>query len=304
MDRRDFVRRVLGASVAAGVAPLLGTRPALLAPQENSPVDLVAVRGGEPDIMFDRGIEALGGMQACVGAGSTVVVKPNIGWDVVPERAGNANPLLVARIVRRCLEVGASKVYVFDHTCDDWKRCYRRSGIEEAAVQAGATVVSGGSKSYYHEVEVPGGQSLRSAMEHELVLEADVLINVPILKSHGGARLTAAMKNLMGVVWDRGFWHSNDLHQCIADFAAYRKPTLNVVDAYYVMKRNGPRGVSEADVVTMKAQLISADIVAVDTAAAKLFGVDPSDVRYIPLARDRKVGRMDLENLHIKRIVI
>jgi len=304
MDRRDFVRRMVGVSMAAGMAPLLGTPVPLLGREDEPPIDLVAIRGGEPDMMFDRGIEALGGLQVFVGRGSTVVVKPNIGWDVPPERAGNSNPRLVARIVERCFDAGASKVYVFDHTCDDWKRCYRRSGIEEAASRAGATVVSGDSKSYYHEVDVPGGRSLRSAMEHELVLESDVLINVPILKSHGGARLTIAMKNLMGVVWDRGFWHSNDLHQCIADFAAYRKPTLNVVDAYYVMKRNGPRGVSEGDVATLKAQLISTDIVAVDTAATKLFGMEPSAVRYIPLAADRGVGRMDLEKLQIKRIAV
>jgi len=304
MDRRDFVRKMVGASLAAGMGPLLGTSVPLLGRDEEPPIDLVAIRGGEPDIMFDQGIAALGGMQAFVGRGSTVVVKPSMGWAVPPERAGNASPRLVARIVERCFEAGASKVYVFDHTCDDWKRCYRGSGIEEAASRAGATVVSGDSKSYYHEVEVPGGRSLRSAMEHELVLESDVLVNVPILKSHGGVRLTIAMKNLMGVVWDRRFWHSNDLHQCIADFAAYRRPTLNVVDAYRVMKRNGPRGVSVADVVTMKAQLISTDIVAVDTAATKLFGMEPSAVRYIPLAADRNVGRMDLENLHIKRIAV
>ena len=304
MDRREFVRRMAGASVAAGMAPLLGTSGALLGREDEKAVDLVAIRGGEPEVMFDRGIEALGGIAAFVGRGSTVVVKPNIGWDVPPERGGNTNPRLVARIVERCRDAGASKIYVFDHTCDDWKSCYRRSGIEEAATRAGATVVSGGSKSYYQEVEIPGGRSLRSALEHELVLESDVLINVPILKSHGGARLTIAMKNLMGVVWDRGFWHSNDLHQCIADFAAYRRPTLNVVDAYYVMKRNGPRGVSEADVATLKAQLISTDIVAVDTAAAKLFGMEPSSIRHIALAADRKVGRMDLEHLTITRIAV
>jgi uncharacterized protein (DUF362 family) len=112
------------------------------------------------------------------------------------------------------------------------------------------------------------------------------------------------LKNLMGNVWDRRFWHANDLHQCIADFATFRKPALNIVDAYYVMKRNGPRGVSVQDVVTMKAQLISADIVAVDTASAKLFGIDPTDVPHIQIAADQKVGRMDLEKLNIKRITI
>jgi uncharacterized protein (DUF362 family) len=105
------------------------------------------------------------------------------------------------------------------------------------------------------------------------------------------------MKNLMGVVWDRGFWHGNDLHLCIAEYATYRRPTLNIVDAYSVMKRNGPRGVSVADVVTMKAQLISTDMVAVDAAATKMFGLDPDQVRHIQIAAERKVGRKDLENL-------
>ena len=112
------------------------------------------------------------------------------------------------------------------------------------------------------------------------------------------------MKNMMGNVWDRRYWHENDLHQCIADFATYRKPTLNVVDAYAVMKTNGPRGVSQNDLVIMKALLLSTDIVAVDSAAAKLFGEQPMDIRHIRIASEMKIGRSDLEKLSIKRITI
>jgi uncharacterized protein (DUF362 family) len=54
----------------------------------------------------------------------------------------------------------------------------------------------------------------------------------------------------------------------------------------------------------MKSLLISTDLVAIDTAATKLFGINPSDVRYIQLAADQKVGRMDLENLRIKRMTV
>ncbi|MGB2958917.1 MAG: DUF362 domain-containing protein [Bacteroidota bacterium] len=308
MNRRAFFKSGLSASALTGSCLFFGKyHGALSAPaflSESLPYDLVAVRGGEADLMFDRGIEALGGMKMFVRKGQTVAVKPNIGWDVTPERAGNTNPGLVQRIIEHCYDAGARQVYVFDHTCDNWQGCYSRSGIERAAKDAGAKVVPGDSESYYQSVSVPGGRSLSEAKEHEIILAADVFVNVPVLKSHSGTRLTIAMKNLMGVVWDRGFWHSNDLHQCIADFAAYRKPDLNIVDAFAVMKRNGPRGVSVKDVVTMKAQLISTDIVAVDTAATKLFGTEPEAVRYIHLAADRNVGRMDLENLKIKKIAV
>ena len=304
MDRRTFIKSTLGGSLFAASSVAAGKHSPWLAGFTEGTVDLVAVRGGEPEVMFDRGIEALGGMGTFVRKGDKVVVKPNIGWDVTPERGGNTHPRLVSRIIQQCYNAGAREVYVFDHTCDSWKNCYRTSGIENAAKEAGAKVVPGNSESYYHPVVVQAGRSLTRAKEHELFLESDVCINVPVLKSHSSARVTIAMKNLMGVVWDRGFWHSNDLHQCIADYATYRKPTLNIVDAYYVMKRNGPRGVSVEDVATMKAQLISTDIVAIDTAAAKLFGIEPAGVRYIQLAAEKRVGRMDLENLNIKRITV
>jgi uncharacterized protein (DUF362 family) len=153
-------------------------------------------------------------------------------------------------------------------------------------------------------VEVKGGRNLRNAKVHELILKSDVFINVPVLKSHSSAKVTISMKNLMGIVWDRRFWHRNDLNQCIADFATYRKPDLNIVDAYNVMTRNGPRGVSAEDVVNMKYLIVSTDMVAADAAAAKLFGIEPQNVNYIQLANDMGVGQMDLTKLNIGRIKV
>lgn len=314
MDRREFFKKGLGATAAAGTLLAFGNAGRMLAESPlrpapspflpGDPFDLVAVKGGEAEAMFDRGIEALGGMQAFVKKGQKVVIKPNIGWDVSPERAGNTNPKLVTRIIQHCLNAGAKEVYVFDHTCDNGPRCYRTSGIESAVTAAGGKIAPGHSETYYQEVAVPGGKTLTRVKEHELILGSDVFINVPVLKSHSSTRLTIAMKNLMGNVWDRGFWHANDLHLCIAEFAAFRKPDLNVVDAYAVMKRNGPRGVSVEDVVTMKAQLLARDIVAVDAAATKLAGLQPENVRYIQLAAERGAGRTDLDKLNIKRITL
>lgn len=316
MNRRSFLRNSLALPAVAGAIPGL-LRPQSLVPDPasplpdtdfpitpSSPFDLVAVKGGEPDVMFTKGIEALGGMPAFVKKGQKVVVKPNIGWDVTPERAGNTNPKLIEEIIKECYQAGAKEVTVFDNTCDNWERCYRNSGIERAAKNANAKVAPGNSSGYYQDVKIPSGVSLKDAKVHELLLSADVVINVPILKDHGGTRLTMSMKNLMGVVWDRRYWHRNDLHQCIADFATFHKPTLNVLDAYYVMKVNGPRGVSVDDVVQMKSLLISTDMVAIDTAGAKLLGFDPSDIRHIGLAAAAGVGQSDLSAMNIKRISI
>jgi len=306
MDRREFIKKSLATGIVAGSAITFGNYSHLFAYPYKSlfdkPFDLVAIKGGEPDVMFDKGIQSFGGMKTFINKGQTVVVKPNIGWDVNPERAGNTNPILIKRIIQSCFEAGAKYVYVFDHTCDNWKRCYSNSGIESAVKDAGGKVVSGDSEGYYQQVTVKNGKKLTDVKVHELILESDVFINVPILKHHSSADVTISMKNLMGIVWDRGYWHRTNLHQCIADFATYRKPDLNIVDAYLVMKRNGPRGISKDDVLTLKSQIISSDIVAADAAAAKLFNSNPGDIDYIRIANEMKIGNMNLDQLNINRI--
>ncbi|HPG32558.1 MAG: DUF362 domain-containing protein [Lentimicrobiaceae bacterium] len=305
MKRRDFIAKSVSAGIVAGAAGSLGGIVNLAtAAQAQKNWDLVAVRDGEPEVMFERAIASLGGMARYVKKGQKVVVKPNIGWDVVPERAGNTNPKLVGRIVKHCLDAGAAEVYVFDNTCDAWNLCYKNSGIEKAVKDAGGKIVPGNTENYYKPIIIPRGKRLKEAKVHELILNSDVFINVPVLKHHSSASLSLSMKNLMGVVWDRGYWHRNDLHQCIADFVSWRKPTLNIIDGYRVMMRNGPRGVSTADVVTMKQMIVSADIVAADAAAARIFGSKPEEIDHIRIAHEMKLGNMLLDQLTINRIKI
>ncbi len=302
MKRREFINSSVKAGILGGAALSLGNFSSIFpASLFDTDYQLAAIKGAEPDTMFDEAIKAFGGMKNFVKKGQTVLVKPNIGWDTSPERAGCTNPKLVSRIIQHCFDAGAKNVYVFDHTCEYWKNCYSNSGIEKAAKDAKAKVVSGENESYYHDTTIKQGKKLKKALVHELLLESDVFINVPILKNHGSTDITIGMKNLMGVVWDRGYWHANDLNQCIADFASFRKPDLTVVDAYNVMKRNGPRGVSKDDVVTMKSLLVSTDAVAADAAAAKLFGKNPSDIDHIKIADAMKIGTMQLDALSIYR---
>jgi len=304
MKRRDFLKNSVGAGLAAGAALSLGGYEKLWRSASlTAGYDMVAVMGGKPDAMFDLGIQELGGMGTFVKKGQKVLVKPNIGWDRTPEYAANTNPLLVKRIIEHCFRAGAGAVYVFDHTCDNWVNCYKNSGIEKYAKDAGAKIVPANSESYYQEVSITGGKILKSAKIHQIILETDVFINVPVLKDHSSTRMTGLMKNMMGNVWDRGYWHQNNLDQCIADYATYiKKPALNIVDCYNVMTKNGPQGVSKEDVVNMQSIILATDWVAGDAAAAKMLGVNPSDISYIPIAHKMGIGNMNLESLNIKRI--
>jgi len=311
MRRKDFLK----AMTLAGTTAALGQFGSVnvLAQTENKEKkgepDLVAVMNGEPDVMFQKAIAEFGGIGKYVKSGQKVVIKPNIGWDKAPEYAANTNPILVKEMVKQCLAAGAKEVVVFDNTCDNWKKTYKNSGIEDAVLEAGGKILPGDQPSYYEEVEIPNGVVLKKAKIHTAILGCDVWFNVPILKTHGGAQMTISLKNYMGIVFDRGFFHSANLQQCIADICTYpKRPALNVVDAYRLMKANGPRGKSLEDAVLTKALFVSPDIVAVDTAAVKFFNqvaeMPLDKVTHIGKAESLKLGTMNLDKLNVRRIKV
>ncbi|MDR1898235.1 MAG: DUF362 domain-containing protein [Prevotellaceae bacterium] len=304
MKRRDFIKTAAVAGIA-GTLNLTGANKIYGKAEETN--DLVAIMNGTPSRMFERAIAEMGGMKKYIKQGWKVVIKPNIGWDRSPELAANTNPELVSAIIKSCLDAGAKEIVVFDHTCDVWNLAYKNSGIEDAVKKAGGKMAFAHEEKYYKEVSLPKGKKLKTIKVHESIIDCDAWINAPILKNHGGAKMTIAMKNYMGIIWDRRFFHSNDLQQCIADCCTYEKrPVLNIVDAYRVLKSNGPKGRSEADVVDAKALFISPDIVAVDTAAVNFFNqISPmtlDEVAHLAKGQELNLGSMKLENLNIKRI--
>jgi uncharacterized protein (DUF362 family) len=311
MDRREFLKKAaaLGATGAAalflnrhGAPGSLWAATSSLAGSDTP--DIVAVKGGSQSARLDRALQEVGGIGAFVRKGQTVVIKPNIGWSQEPRIGATTNPELVKRLVEQCVQAGAKKVWVFDHSCDNGPASYKASLIESYARDGGATVAPGDSSSSYQEVVVPGAVTLKKMRVHELILEADVFINLPVLKDHSGAGMTCAMKNLMGVAWDRGAFHAHGLDQCIADSCLFRKPALNIVDADKIMLSGGPRGHAGSQYNEQQMLILSADIIAIDAVSARTLGKTPNDFGYIAKGEERGLGTSDLTKLNIHRLTI
>lgn len=102
MKRRDFLKTsvVAGAALSLNFEGLQAALSSNTVAVEQAP-DLVAVMGGEPEVMLDKALEALGGIGKYIKKGQKVVIKPNIGWDRTPELAGNTNPKLVKALVKK-----------------------------------------------------------------------------------------------------------------------------------------------------------------------------------------------------------
>jgi uncharacterized protein (DUF362 family) len=115
-----------------------------------------------------------------------------------------------------------------------------------------------------------------------------------------GTKLTMGMKGLMGVVWDRGHFHRTDLHRCIAEVTAFKKPHLTVLDAIRGITDNGPTGPGP---IREWGQLVfGIDPVAVDAYGATLFGMKPAEVEYIRIAAELGAGRIDVDKLTVRKV--
>ncbi len=300
MNRREFIK-VAGVSTAAlsGIFPVL---PLIGSPEKPTlPMDLAVVQNGDPAAMVRKAVEMLGGMSRFVKKGQTVVVKPNIGWDRVPEQAATTNPDVVAEVVRMCKEAGASKVMVFDNTCNQARRCYKRSEIQEKAREAGAQV-SFMYKQKFQKVHIPDGVKIKSWKIYRDALKADVLINVPIAKHHSLCRVTLGMKNLMGLIGGRRGKIHNHFDEKITDINTIIRPQLTILDAVRILVRNGPQGGNLKDVKRMDTIIAGADIVAVDAFGATLFGLKPDNLGFLKEAHARGLGEMRLDKLKIEKV--
>jgi len=307
ITRESFIKRL--ALSAAGAGMFLKSPPVKLfakeagagcrVPRKHSlNGGLAVIKGGEPAAMAREAMKMLGGMEKLVKSGDTVVVKPNIGWNKKPEYAANTNPDLVAEIVKMCYEAGAKTVKVFDRTCNNEFDCYSASGIKKAAAKVKAKVKYFDSFKVT-EVKLEKGLALKSWPVSDEALSADVIINVPVAKHHGMAKLTLALKNLMGVIGgDRGEIH-RDYPKKIADIYMMVRPELTIIDCYRILKQHGPQGGNLEDVETKKMLIASTDPVSADAYAAGLFGLEPSGLEYLVTAASAGLGEMDLSKVKI-----
>lgn len=298
MDRRKFLKTAAIGSIGLTVSSLEPLETFGAAP----PPDLAVVQGLSPDKIVRAAIDALGGLKRFISRGDVVVVKPNIAWDRVPEQAGNTNPEVVAAVVRLCYEAGAKKVKVFDRPVNDPRRCYVQSGIEAAARQAGAEVSFMDDRKF-KDMAI-NGLALKTWPLYTELFEADKVINVPIAKHHGLAKLTLSMKNWMGIMGGSRRMIHQKLDESLVDLAMKARPCLTILDAVRILTDNGPQGGDLKDVKKLDTVIAGVDQVAIDACGATLFGMKGSDLGYVRLAAEHKFGVMDLNRLNIKKISV
>lgn len=298
VTRRDFIRYGLAAAAAA----LL---PRGLAGQEaETAKPAIGVARGDNAKLVKAALDRIGGIGRFVGAGERVCVKPNISFAANVECGATTSVGIVRQVVEQCLDAGAEKVIILDHTIADAGLCVAKSGIEGAVVDPKkVSLLTLTQERQFGEVNVPGGTELATIKVAKALQGADKLINLPTAKSHSATGVSLGLKSLMGLIWDRGALHRKNLHRAIAELALAIRADLTIVDATRALTSGGPGGPGKT--ARLDTVVAGSDVVAVDSYSV---GLTPwydkaftgGNVQHIKFAHELGLGEIDTTRMDIR----
>ncbi len=261
-----------------------------------SPVVSIVRYDGENGSSFGRALE-LAGLGGIVSRGDKVLLKPN-------QHGGHGftNPDVLKAGARWAFEAGAAEVWIGDGPvwCMlDAGPYFTQTGLRGACEATGAKELNFHAGQY--RVIHPDCPDLPETVGFsEYLYEADVVINLPVMKTHFNTLVTLGIKNLKGCIRpiDKKTLHEMELNAGIAEVCRLvaERVTATVVDASIGYEGMGPGGATEVDVGLL---LASDDVVAVDTVACHLMGIEACRSRLIRFCAERGVGEMDIAKITI-----
>lgn len=260
----------------------------------------------EVESSIHQALELLGGISQFVKPGQKILIKPNLLMVAPPEAAVTTHPTTVSAVVKEVVKAGGMAM-VGDapgNALSNLAYLIEKTGIKKATEEAGGKIVYLQQKGVV-DVRSPGrNKKLPSFKVSRLALEADVIINLPKLKTHNLTLFTGAIKNMFGTVpgFQKAQFHAraprpHEIAALLVDVFQAVRPTLNIMDAVLGIEGKGPG--TGGEIRKFGAILASTDGVALDAICSYLIGFDPMEIDTTAIAYERKLGEADLNKIEI-----
>ena len=236
--------------------------------------------------------------------GMIVLLKPNVLSAKPPKRAVTTNPEVIRSVIQWVKQFNPSKIYVCDssggHKPGVTENSMKVSGILTVCEEEGAECVPF-EKTEREIYKVSDPLELKEFTSSRLIKEADIIINLPKIKTHGQCLLTCCIKNMFGTILlsnktktHARFSMITRFSSALADIYSVSNPQITVIDGYTCQEGNGP---ASGDIVKMNLILAGYDGVALDTTVCKIIGFNPEDVIHLIKAEQKKLGTTNLDNI-------
>jgi uncharacterized protein (DUF362 family) len=267
-------------------------------------VALVKVMHGDVDAAVRNAVELAGGLERIVTSTSRVLVKPNL-WS--PQRSGTGSitdARVTEAVARLVLDHAPARVVIgegcgagYDSRGWSTEEAFAASGTRDVAERLGVPLVNLNTDSF-DEVHISNARVMDRVKIARTVRESDVIISIPVLKSHIRTHVTLSLKNMKGVIpgVEKRKTHRLGLDQAIADLNSVVYPHFVVLDAMV-----GMQGLWEypADSIEMGLVAASADALSLDAVGAHLMGVEPAQVMHLRYMAERAGVDLDQALAHV-----
>ena len=300
MKRRQFLE--IGAATL--ISPTLPVN-IIATPQSKSQIWEVE---GLPEKSVPALFEALGGLKTLFKkdfARSTVLIKPNLCLSHRPEMGTTSAPDIIAALCLFLESQGIQKIIIADHSLRQFKSINNTALDEIRSKFQQVKLILANEQRLYQPVQV-AGKVLHNTEILKMLSRIDLLINLATAKHHSATDVSLAVKNLMGLIWDRSTFHTNlDLSQAIADLALVIRPGLNIIDTSRVLINGGPTG--PGPIVKDNRLFAGFDILALDTVVVSRynFGGKTKTAKEVPhlwSAYQNSLGEINLQNINIHKV--
>jgi len=268
-------------------------------------IKCVSYQQEKVDKAVRESLELIGDLEKIIHPGDKVLLKPNMLNADPPEKAVTTHPAILRSVIKLVKEAGG-RPFVGDAPGIAYqyiKQAWQKTGLKRAAEEEGAKVIN---FRQVREINNSHNKKVPVLYIAEEVMDADVVISLPKLKTHSFTLFTGAIKNLYGTI--PGF-RKKELHRLaprptdfaklMADILLVVKPKLAVMDGIVGMEGNGPAAGPPRKIGVI---LASKDLVALDAVASNIIGYNPLDIDIIRIAEERGLGVGELNKIEIKGV--
>ncbi len=244
-------------------------------------------------------LQLIGGLDSLVSAGDRILVKPNLIGPYHYRTGATTNPLVIRALCALAKEAGAARVSIADSSAVGHKteEVFAVTGLKELSSKIGVDLIDfKKAKTVY--MGIPNGKIFKRIKIPEAFMEADVIINAPVMKTHDVFPATLGLKNMKGVLQekDKKRFHKWGLAQSIVDLNKLVLPQITVLDGTVCMEGMGP---TYGTPVNLGIIISSFDTVAADSVAATVMGIAPLKIEYVKLAFEQGLGCADLSRIQV-----
>ena len=251
--------------------------------------------------MVSKVFDLLGGAEKMLKPNATIVIKPNAGHAAGPETSVCTNPEVVRAVIREAKKANPKRIIIAESAaigCDTIE-CFKVSGIEQVAVEEGVELIDIKREKDLITLPVRNNKSNISSVKiPRFLLEADHIINLPILKAHASMVFSGALKNIKGTVQDKVHidMHKQNLAMAMMDVWYAVRADINIMDCVRPAGGFGPHTPVPLEVGCV---LGSYDPVALDLIACDVVGLDTDKVDYFKVAAEAGFGTIDKNNIEV-----